>query len=166
MALDIANITSYLLIFCLIFFELFMLCAIFIYSFIVLNNGKWKNIHKNYVNYLYVAFLLCVVVSYIRSNGGEQYDIFASGGFALASIFAGAIMIKLLKMKEDACFIWYFISIIGYAIALAIICAIPPTDIAYPLIMLLRIYPSVLFCIPMIYATYRFLLLVYKRVKK
>ena len=152
----------------LMFFAFFSVCMpypIFIYSFIVLNNGKWKNIHKNYVNYLYVAFLLCVIVSGIHSNG-ERYDIFASACFVLASIFAGAIMIKLLKMKEDICFFWSFISIIGHGIILAITCGIPPSDIAYPLIMSLYFFSGAFFCIPMIYATYRFLLLVYKRVKK
>ena len=166
MTVDITNVISYSLTFCFILFSAFMLCAIFIYSFIVLNNGKWEKAHKNYVNYVYIAFLLCIAVSYIRSNGGEQYDIFASAGFALASIFASAIMIKLLKVKEDACFIWYFISIIGSLVILAIVCAIPPSNMAYPLIMLLRVCSGLLFGIPMIYANCKFLLLIYKRVKQ
>lgn len=163
MTAEIIDIIQVSLIYFFAFFGVCMPYPIFIYSFIILNNGKWKKAHKNYVNYLYVAFLLCIVVPF--NYGSERYDIFASACFALASVFASAIMIKLLKIKEDICFFWSFISIIGHGIILVIISGVPPSDIAYPLIMSLVVFSGAIFCIPMIYATYRFLLLIYKRVK-
>lgn len=167
MTAEIIDIIQVSLICFFAFFGVCMPYPIFIYSFIVLNNGKWKNAHKNYVNYLYIATLLCCAATAKLNISYMIFAIFPT----LMSISAILIMKKLSTIKANGLILWSFICIIGYGIITTMffaLFALPDDyfDIGFPFIMTIFFIFGLNVSIMMLYNAYKFLLLICERAKQ